>query len=265
MGQTETETQQGVHYGRDYDYVSESPHLKHRHLNEMLVDRMATSVPVREGRNPEILEIGGGDGSVSERLLALGFDLTATEMSAESVDAMRRRFSRNDRFRAELDEDGSLDVLGDRQFDAVIFASVLHHIPDYLSAISTAVTRLRPGGSLISIQDPLWYPRLPASTVRMTNAFFLSWRLTRGNLLRGVKTRLGRMTRGVSEEATGDVVEYHVVRNGVDELAVQEHLEPDFDRVEIVRYWSSQGTPQQRAGEKLARVNTFAVFATGRN
>lgn len=258
-----SESEQGIHYGRDYDYVSESPHLRHRHLNKLLMDRTASAVPDPDGRSPEVLEIGAGDGSVSERLLALGFDVTATEMSAESVTAMDARFGRNDRFRSVLDPDGSLDVLGDRRFDAVVFASVLHHIPDYLAAIRKASSLLKPGGSLVSVQDPLWYPRLPPSTVRMSSILYLTWRVTRGNFLRGLKTRVGRMTRGISEEAPGDVVEYHVVRDGVDEVAIRELLAPGFERVDVLEYWSSQGVAQQWLGERLGRVNTFAVFATG--
>lgn len=258
-----SERTQELHYSDGYDYVSESPHLKHRRLREMLACRILEAVPATTARfRPKVLEIGAGDGSMSETLLAQGFDLTATEMSAASVETMNRRFGRNDRFRAVLDQDGDLKALGDQEFDAVLFASVLHHIPDYLGAIETATARLRSGGSLISIQDPLWYSRLPASTLRLTNLSFLSWRLTRGNLLKGLKTRVRRRVKGLSEEAPGDVVEYHVVRNGVDEEEIRDLLEQKFGEVEIIPYWSSQGTAQQRLGESLNRVNTFAVLAT---
>ena len=46
-----------------------------------------------------------------------------------------------------------------------------------------------------------------------------------------------------------------------DEEAIADLLVPEFGQVETVRYWSSQGTPQQRAGEKLGMFNTFAIFA----
>lgn len=260
------ERHQENHYERDYDYWSESPHLKHRSLYERLTGRIAACAFEAADREeaPHLLEIGAGDGAVTERLLALGCDVTGTEMSRHSVDAMRARFGSNDRFSSEYDPAGDLSPLGDRRFDAILFASVLHHIPDYRRAIKTAIEgHLRPGGCLISIQDPLFYPRMSPWSLRLTNAAYLSWRLTRGNLLRGVKTRLRRGVNGLSEEAPGDAVEYHVVRDGVDEEAVREDLEPTFESVEILSYWSSQGTMQQNLGERLGLVNTFAIFASG--
>jgi len=259
-------TQQGDHYGAGYDYNSESPHLKHRHLHERLLGRISAvaSGLGQSEREVEALEIGAGDGSVSSHLLAVGCDVTASEMSADSVETMNRRFAGNGRFRAVLDPDGSLDVLGDRRFDLILYASVLHHIPDYKAAIEQAVDRhLRSGGAMVAIQDPLWYPRMSRFTLRFQNACYLSWRLTRGNLLRGLRTRTRRARHGLSEVEAGDAIEYHVVRNGVDEQAIEALIGPRFNKVEIDRYWSSQGTPQQLAGEKLGLVNTFAVFAEG--
>lgn len=251
---------------RDHDYWSESPHLKHRHLYEMLTDRIADLIDEvsADDRPPEVLEIGAGDGAVTERLLALGCAVTGTEMSAASVEAMNARFGTNDRFRAVLDQDGSLAALEGRRFDLILYASVLHHIPDYLGAISRSTAgHLRPGGALVTIQDPLWYPRLSAFTLKFSEACFLSWRLAQGKLLRGLKTRLRRARHGLSEEAAGDAVEYHVVRDGVDELAIREMLDPDFREVATLGYWSSQGFPQQRVGEILGLHNTFALFARG--
>ena len=51
------------------------------------------------------------------------------------------------------------------------------------------------------------------------------------------------------------------MREGVDELAIARLLEESFAEVEVVRYWSSQGPPQQRIGEMLGIHNTFAVAA----
>lgn len=256
---------QAAYYGRDHDYWSESPHLKHRHLYEVLTGRIDTLLrEAAPDRQPEVLEIGAGDGAVTERLLALGCDVTGTEMSSASVDAMNERFGSNDRFRAVLDADGSLDALEGQSFDLILYASVLHHIPDYLGAIRHAIGgRLRPGGALATIQDPLWYPRLSPLSRKFASISYLSWRLTRGSFMRGLKTRVRRARHGLSEDAAGDAVEYHVVRDGVDELAIRETIRPLFEGVEIFSYWSSQGFPQQRAGELLDLKNTFAVFARG--
>ena len=256
---------QSEHYGQDYDYLNESPHLKHRHLYRGLTGRIADAIERsrRPGHPPEVLEIGAGDGSVTEFLLARGYAVTATEMSTDSIESMNRGFGSNDRFRAVHDP-GDLSALAGETFDAVLFASVLHHIPDYKAAVSNVVeNHLRSGGSLASIQDPLWYPRMNPRTKRLSDASYLSWRLTQGRLLRGLRTRLRRGLRGLSEEAAGDAVEYHAVRDGVDEAALSDLLRRRFDRIEVFTYWATQGTAQQRLGERISVANTFALFATG--
>lgn len=253
------------HYAKDYDYWSESPHLKHRHLYESLMKRVSLEISSASPNSaPSVVEVGAGDGSVTERLLALGYEVTGTEMSQDSVDEMTSRFQTNDRFMAVHDGKGDLAALGDTRFDAIVYSSVLHHIPDYLKHLSEASRdHLKPGGSLISIQDPLWYSRLPKASLRLTRVAYLSWRLSQGEWVRGIRTRTRRLFSGLSEVEPGDAVEYHVVRDGVDEEAIVENLGQHFDAVELRKYWSSQGAAQQKLGEELGYTNTFAIFASG--
>lgn len=253
-------------YDEASDYFPGSPHLRHRALNRALLELTfgATDAAAKRGLPSDLLEIGGGDGSITEPLLARGLTVTSTEMSLASVERMQERFQPNDRFHAVHDADGSLGALGDERFSSVLFASVLHHIPDYLATIADATAnRLRPGGSLVTIQDPLFYPRLAPAVRRASSAAYLSWRISRGDFVQGVQTRLRRATSGLSEEEPGDAVEYHAVRDGVDEEAIADLLKPLFDQVEVHPYWSSQGTVQQAAGEALGLRNTFAISARG--
>jgi len=57
------------------------------------------------------------------------------------------------------------------------------------------------------------------------------------------------------------MVEYHVVRDGVDQDAIARLLAPRFASVDVTRYWSSHASVFQRAGERLGMSNTFAVRA----
>ncbi len=253
------------HYSRDYDYRAGSPHLKFPHLYESLMGRVAEEL-TGVSDVPSVVEVGAGDGSVTDRLLALGCDVTGTEMSNDQVDEMTARFESHEHFRSVHDPDGDMAVLGESRFDLILYSSVLHHIPDYLGHIREASSgHLKPGGSLISIQDPLWYPRVPRASRRLTEAFYLAWRIGQGDIVRGVKTRSRRLFSGLSEEEPGDAVEYHVVRDGVDEEAIVGELKGTFESVELRKYWSSQGTAQQKLGERLGYTNTFAIFASGFN
>jgi hypothetical protein len=58
------------------------------------------------------------------------------------------------------------------------------------------------------------------------------------------------------------MVEYHVVRDGVDEQAIVDLLAPMFERVELFTYWSTQSRAAQAIGRRLGLVNTFGVAAT---
>lgn len=256
---------QGAHYDDHQDYWSGSPHLKHRELNERLV-RLIASEAERAGRRGlplSILEIGGGGGGVTEQMLARGFEVTSTDMSRVSVESLAERFRHNDSFRGVHDETGTLEVLGAERFAVIVYSSVLHHIPDYIGAIRAAIERhLLPGGALVTLQDPLWYPRQSAFSRRASAGAFLSWRLAQGEIAQGIKTRVRRASQGLSETEESDAVEYHVVRDGVDELAIADALRPSFETVEITEYWSTQGAVQQRAGERLGLTNTFALRAS---
>ena len=60
------------------------------------------------------------------------------------------------------------------------------------------------------------------------------------------------------------MAEYHVVRQGLDELGMAELLATYFEQVTVHPYWSTQDAVLQRLGTRLARPNTFALEATCR-
>ena len=247
-----------------HDYRAGSPHLVHWHLYQRLLGELREVLnSLQRQKVPwSVLDVGAGHGSFTEPLLAYGCAVTASEMSRPSLDVLRARYGSNERFSAVLDEDGSLRSLGEKMFSLVLFASVLHHIPDYESAINTAASRLLPGGALVTFQDPLWYPTLRRADRFLSQVAYLWWRLGQGNYMRGVRTRL-RWLRGIYDERNpSDMVEYHVVRRGVNQDRVLEVLSERFRKVALIRYWSTQSSIWQRIGEAVGAKNTFGVVAT---
>ncbi len=59
------------------------------------------------------------------------------------------------------------------------------------------------------------------------------------------------------------MVEYHVVRQGVNHREIVVRLKPRFERVELVAYWSCVSPAFQRLGEVLDIANSFALWAEG--
>jgi len=257
---------QGRHYEDGFDYHVGSPHLRHPELRNALT-RQALHTLLASGLEPErqvILDIGAGEGSFSEILLSHGFSVVATEISAASAARLEHRFKAQANFEIHHDPHGNLSAIKGRPFNGVLFASVLHHIPDYLSAIERVVSNhLRTGGAFVSIQDPLWYPRLGRANRLASELSYLSWRVSQGNIREGFLNKLRRFRGGAGETHEADLVEYHVVRNGVDEEGIGRFLELNFAHSRIETYWSSQGIVQQQLGNALGFRNTFSLFATG--
>lgn len=253
-------------HGASYDYRAGSPHLKHFRLYDRFVSVLRDEIAAAnsKGLPLRVLEVGAGHGGYTEPALAMGCDVTATEMSRPSLSALTRRYGLNPCLSAVFDPTGTLEVLEDQTFSVVICASVLHHVPDYLAFLGDSLlNHLSPGGTLVSVQDPLLYAEMRRTDLFLTKLAYLSWRLTMGNYVEGVRTRLRRIRNIYDEENPLDMVEYHVVRAGLDERALLATLKPRFESARLERYWSTQSTSWQRAGEYLGCTNTFASVARG--
>jgi SAM-dependent methyltransferase len=249
-------------YGEEVDYRVGSPHLAHWQLYDRLVGVLRDHVRglAERGLPLDVLEIGAGHGGYTEPALATGCAVTAVEMSRPSLTELTRRYGTNPGFTPVFDADGSLGGTADR-YSLILCVSVLHHIPDYLGFLDRALDKLAPGGSLLTLQDPIWFTRAGGRSRLLDRAGFYSWRVTQGDLVRGLATT-GRRLRGTYDEANpSDMVEYHAVRDGVDEQAIVDLLTPRFDAVSLLPYWSNQSAAVQRLGSRLGVHNTFGISA----
>ena len=252
---------QELHYDEMVSYRSGSPHLAHARLYDRLIQMVRNELDLlHHGDRPlRVLEVGAGHGGYTEPVLAAGCRVTAVEMSRPALEVLRAKYGHNDRFVGSFDADGDLSGV-EGPFDLLMCVSLLHHVPDYVDFVTKASAKLAPGASFLTLQDPLWYPRLQRSTHRFDRAAFLAWRVGQGHLRRGVATTVRRV-RGVYQDRPEDMVEYHVVRQGVDEEAVAAELRSHFTSVSVIRYWSNQSALAQRLGDSLGHANTFGIVA----
>lgn len=249
-------------YNESADYRRGSPHLSHWSLYDRLTAMLRDEIRrLSDADLPlDVLEIGSGHGGYTEPALAAGCQVTAVEMSRPSVAELDRRFSTNRSFRSVLDPDGSLAGV-DQEFSLVLCVSVLHHIPDYLTYLEAVTQRLRAGGTLLVLQDPVWFARSARTTRLVDRGGFYAWRLGQGDVVRGLATVSRRLRGKYDPDNPSDMVEYHAVRQGVDEAAVKRLLEPSFGSVSLFTYWSNQSRIVQRVGEDLRLRNTFGISA----
>lgn len=257
---------QDTAHGEGHDYVVGSPHLRHRAVRERLDDKIRRAVTEVLDRQPScaVLEVGAGHGSFTDTVITAGGTPTVTEMSKASYDFLTRKFVDDPNVRIIYDTDGCAPLRAGLHFDVILMISVIHHIPDYLKAVADLCDQaLRPGGTLVTFQDPLWYPRQSRWAQTLSWGSYFAWRVTQGNLKRGLSTRWRRL-RGTFDDSPSDLVEYHVVRSGVDECALAELLRPRFAVVEVDRYFSTQSPLLQRIGADHFPSNTFGITASRR-
>jgi len=257
------ELQQGAH-DEGHDYAAGSPHIKHYAIRTMIVERLQCiirDIADRKG-SCRVLEVGAGHGTFTDHIVAAGAEVVVTEMSAPSAAELRHRFRHNRAVTVVDDPEGSIAPHGDA-VDVVACMSVLHHIPDYMTAVNGMIGRVGSGGAFVSFQDPLWYPRRTRLSLRMERAAYLAWRVPRGDFIRGLSTMVRRARGFFDESNPSDMVEYHVVRQGVDDLALRAMLMARFASVELVSYWSTQAGWAQALGSHVFPANTFGLLATG--
>lgn len=252
-------------HGKGFDYDTGSPHLRHDRLRLMVEARLREVVAkmVADFGRCDVVEVGAGHGTFTQCLVDAGARVTVTEASPASVDHLRREFAKEPMVEVLQDESGDA-VLGlDQEWHLAVVISVLHHIPDYMTFVDRLCSRLRAGGAIFTVQDPLYYPRMSKLAHRADRAAYLAWRVFQGNLARGLATRVRRLQGAYDDNQPSDLVEYHVVRQGVDEERLRELLQDRFETVEVFRYWSTQAPVLQRLGDRLGLISNFGVSAVG--
>ncbi len=225
-------------HGQGFDYEKGSPHLRHNDLTEMVRTQLHTLVSQTIDRQGHchVLEIGAGHGPLTQILLEAGANVTVTEASESSATHLQQRYGNRDDVTVFYDRTGEDVFTYAHDVDGVVCASLLHHIPDYVSFVDRLCVSIRVHGWFYSVQDPLYYPRRTRISHFVNRGSYLVWRLGQGSLRRGIATRLRRIRGIYSETEPSDLVEYHVVRQGVDERALETVLKPHFDSVEVFTY-----------------------------
>ena len=258
---------QGAGHGDTHDYVVGSPHLRHAaifgRVDQAITKAIATVVS-RKG-NCDVLEIGAGHGTFTESALVAGARVTVTEMSRTSVEYLQKKFANNSSVAIVYDRDGDEAFRLQRKFDVILFISVLHHIPDYLGLVDRMIDELiRPSGAIVAYQDPLWYPRQSWTARVVSQTCYFAWRIAQGDWKRGLATRVRRLRGRLDESKVSDMVEYHVVRQGVDDQALKSMLASNFGAVRIDEYWSTISPALQALGAGRFPPNTFGIVAVDR-
>jgi SAM-dependent methyltransferase len=91
-----------------------------------------------------LLDVGAGDGRVSERFARLGFEVTAMDAAAENMDRLRAR-----RLTAVQADATAAFPFEDAQFDVVFAGEIIEHLFDAQAFARELRRVLRPSGKLV--------------------------------------------------------------------------------------------------------------------
>jgi SAM-dependent methyltransferase len=125
-----------------------------RYQNER---HLLASLDALKVADKQLLEIGLGEGSDSERLIRLGARWSGVDLTAESVARVRTRLTLRELPWQELQQGSVLDLpFADNSFDMVFSHGVLHHVPDINQAQNEIHRVLRPAGELVIMMYARW-------------------------------------------------------------------------------------------------------------
>src|SRR5918993_1210358 len=114
-----------------------------------------------------VLDMGAGAGRHSFEMYRRGADVIAFDMDADELESVKDLFVAMEQA-GEVPEGAEADVkqgdalalpFGDGEFDRIVAAEVLEHIPADDQAIKELVRVLRPGGTL-AVSVPRWLPEV---------------------------------------------------------------------------------------------------------
>ena len=93
------------------------------------------------------LDVGAGTGNLTGKLLRMGYNVTATDISPEMCQILKKKYPPSSLSKLTLINSPIEDLsFSSGKFDLITFYSVLHHLPDYITAILTLSTWLKKGG-----------------------------------------------------------------------------------------------------------------------
>lgn len=106
-------------------------------------------IPFNEVRGKDVLEVGLGYGTVSQRLAEAGANYTGLDIAPGPV-AMANHRLRQNGLPGEARQGSILEApFPDAAFDAIVAVGCLHHTGDLARAIASCRRMLKPGGQLI--------------------------------------------------------------------------------------------------------------------
>ena len=139
-----------------------------------MVDKLITADSVKEKR---VLDFGAGTGNLTGKLLLMGYNVTALDISAEMCKILEKRYKPYLASQKLVVVNSAIeDMSFDRSdFDLIACYSVLHHLPDYVGIIQRFSGLLKKGGVMYLDHEgsPFYWMREATNAARMVKTVYV--------------------------------------------------------------------------------------------
>jgi ubiquinone/menaquinone biosynthesis C-methylase UbiE len=121
------------------------------------------------------LDVGAGTGNLTGKLLEMGYTVTATDISPEMCAILKKK---NQAYLPDkltvLNSPIEELTFGEGKFDLITFYSVLHHLPDYLTALRTLSSFLKKGGLMYIDHEasPFYWGNEPSGLASLVKGIY---------------------------------------------------------------------------------------------
>jgi SAM-dependent methyltransferase len=151
----------------------------HTHYKEWQVRKSSCQRLVRylstRRRSPEILEIGCGNGWLSHQLAQIpGTKVTGMDINFTELQQAARVFSNDPNLRF-IHGDIDSGILGERQFDCIVFAASIQYFPSLKKVLFKTLSCLKSGGEIHVLDSPFYKPENLERAKRHSLAYYTSF------------------------------------------------------------------------------------------
>ena len=121
------------------------------------------------------LDVGAGTGNLTGKLLQMGYTVTATDISPEMCKILKKKYAAYLPEKLTIINSPIEDLsFSEGKFDLITFYSVLHHLPDYVTALRTLSGFLKQGGVMYIDHEasPYYWKGEPSSLASLVKGFY---------------------------------------------------------------------------------------------
>ncbi|MFK7800094.1 MAG: class I SAM-dependent methyltransferase [Anaerolineae bacterium] len=125
------------------------------HSYQIFLDSILSKMENNADKQLNILDLGAGNGWLSNRLAGRGHQVAAVDLTINEFDGLGVHSAYTQAFTAVQAEFDHLPF-DDNQFDLIIFNASLHYSTDYTQSLAESIRTLPPGGRIAIIDTPVY-------------------------------------------------------------------------------------------------------------